>query len=84
MNGPSRPRNKPSQRSAFDSSNWFVRQPVQGAKKVVQSECTLCRLPIGAATQERATNLMEISHLVVQHPRSLLQWFLKKRSSRAA
>jgi hypothetical protein len=83
MKGPSRPKSKPPQRATFDGSPWFVRLPVGGAK-LVQSECTLCRLPIGAAHERRGTELIELSHLIVQHPRGLLRWFLQERDRRVA
>ena len=84
MNGPSRPKNKPPQRSEFDGLPWFVRFRVRGAAKLVQSECTLCRLSVGAATDGRGTELIELSHLIVQHPRGLLRWFLQENNRRAA
>ena len=44
----------------------------------------VCRMYVGAATREQTMDLMELSHLIVQHPRGLLRWFLQGKDVRAA
>jgi hypothetical protein len=67
---------KITRQHVFDSSSWFVHQAWGTGAQIIESECVICRLPIGAATHKKAAEVMEISHVTVQHPRGLLRWFL--------
>jgi hypothetical protein len=68
-------RKRATDRNIFD--RWFVHEPWGNKGQIVESDCVVCRLPIGAAAHKRAMEVMELSHLTIHHPRSLLRWFLQ-------
>jgi hypothetical protein len=61
----------------FDTAGWFRREPVGRTAQLLESCCLICRLPVGATTQQHARDVVEVSHLTIQHPHGVLRWFLR-------
>jgi hypothetical protein len=78
------PRKPVARATVFDPSLWFVHQSWGGTAKIIESDCVVCRLSVGAATHKRAMDAMELAHVTVEHPRGLLRWFLHTQQSPAA
>jgi hypothetical protein len=77
-------RKVPNNHNTLDTAGWFRRERVNRTAQIVESCCLICRLPVGATTHQYARDVMEVSHLTIQHPRGVLRWFLKAYDSQGS